>query len=269
MSTPAPRVLDLPRVIGHRGAAAAAPENTLASLHKAHELGARWVEFDVKLSRDGHPILAHDDRLERTTSGSGRFAERTLAEIERLDAGSWFAPAFAGERVPRLEEALALCRELGLGINLEIKPCRGRALETARVALETLLPDWPDDLPLPLISSFVPACLAIAREIAPEVPRGYLAGRLPWRWQERLAVYGCSTLNLDHRQLLVRQRAAVVATGVPLLLYTVNDPGMVREQLSNGVSAVFTDRVAEVLAALDGGAAASNGASGRPGGPAP
>jgi glycerophosphoryl diester phosphodiesterase len=248
-----PRSIDLPPVIGHRGAAAVAPENTLAGLRRAHELGARWVEFDVKLSRDGRPILAHDDRLERTTDGRGRFAERTLAEILQLDAGGWFGPAFAGERVPTLEQALALCGELGLGINLEIKPCPGRELETAQVAVETLLAHWPDALPTPLISSFAPACLAVARDLAPEVPRGYLAGRLPRRWQAELAAYDCSTLNLDQRRLGPRQRAAVVAAGVKLLLYTVNDPGAAREQLAHGVSAVFTDRVGEVLAALEEG----------------
>jgi glycerophosphoryl diester phosphodiesterase len=247
---PGPKVPDLPPLIGHRGAAAVAPENTLASLRKAAELGARWVEFDVKLTRDGHPILAHDDRLERTTDGRGRFADLTLAEVQRLDAGSWFAPAFAGERVPTLEEALALCRELGLGLNLEIKPCRGREVETARVAVATLRAHWPADRPVPLISSFAPACLAIAREQAPEVPRGWLAGRLPRRWRELLEAAGCSTLNLDHRWLGARQRAAVVAAGVPLLLYTVNDPQTARAQLGSGVAAVFTDRVGELLAAL-------------------
>ena len=86
--------LAIPRLIGHRGAAAAAPENTLASLRKAKELGASWVEFDVKLTRDGHPVLIHDERLERTTSGRGEVALTTLVELQKLDAGGWFAPAF-------------------------------------------------------------------------------------------------------------------------------------------------------------------------------
>jgi glycerophosphoryl diester phosphodiesterase len=242
--------LDLPPVIGHRGAAAAAPENTLASLRKAAELGARWVEFDVKLTRDGQPILAHDDRLERTTDGRGRFADLTLAEVQRLDAGRWFAPAFAGERVPMLEEALELCGELGLGVNLEIKPCPGREVETAQVAVATLQAHWPAERPTPLISSFSRACLRVARELAPELPRGLLADRLPAGWQELLAGAGCTTLNLNERKLSPRQRAAVVAAGVPLLLYTVNDPQAVRALLDDGVAAVFTDRVEEVLAAL-------------------
>ena len=138
-ASPARALPELPRVIGHRGAAAVAPENTLASLRRAKELGAGWVEFDVKLTRDGAAVLIHDERLERTTDGRGEVARTTLAELRKLDAGAWFDPAFAGERVPTLGDALALCGELGLGINVEVKPCPGREAETARVAVETLL----------------------------------------------------------------------------------------------------------------------------------
>ncbi len=242
--------LAIPRVIGHRGAAAAAPENTLASLRKAKELGASWVEFDVKLTRDGHPVLIHDERLERTTSGRGEVALTTLEELQKLDAGGWFAPAFRGERVPTLEAALALCAGLGLGINVEIKPCPGREVETARVAVATLRRLWPADRPAPLISSFAPACLGVARDLAPEMPRGYLAGSLPRRWREKLTACDCRTLHLSDRRLRASQRAAVLAAGVPLLLYTVNDPARARDLLAAGVTSVFTDRVGEVLAAV-------------------
>ena len=126
-------------MIGHRGAAGAAPENTLASIRKAREFGATWIEFDVKLTKDGHAILFHDDCLERTTDGRGTVAATTLAQIRRLDAGGWFGPAFRGEPVPTLEQALALCAELGLGINVEIKPCAKREVETAQVTVSTLL----------------------------------------------------------------------------------------------------------------------------------
>jgi glycerophosphoryl diester phosphodiesterase len=242
--------ITLPRVIGHRGAAAAAPENTLASLRKARNLGATWVEFDVKLTRDGVPVLMHDERLERTTSGRGQVAHTSLEELEKLDAGGWFGPAFRGERVPTFEAALALCAELGLGINVEIKPCPGREVETARVAVEVLRRDWPAAMPAPLISSFERVCLAVARDLAPELPRGYLAGGLPLRWREKLATYGCRTLHLSARRIGARQRAAVLAAGVPLLLYTVNQPSRARRLLEAGVAAIFTDRIEEVLTAL-------------------
>jgi glycerophosphoryl diester phosphodiesterase len=242
--------LHLPPVIGHRGAAAAAPENTLASIRKARELGAIWVEFDVKLTKDAHAILFHDDRLERTTDGHGAVAATTLAEIRRLDAGGWFGAAFRGERVPTFEQALALCVELGLGINVEIKPCAGREAETAAVTMSTLLELWPSDRPAPLVSSFAPACLGVARELAPAVPRGYLAGTLPRRWWELMSEYDCAAMHLNHRRVVAWQRAAILAAGVPVVLYTVNDGRRARQHLAAGVAAVITDQVKRVLAAL-------------------
>src|SRR5579862_3004583 len=101
----------LPPVIGHRGAAARAPENTLAGLRRAHALGCRWVEFDVRLTADGVPVLCHDSRLDRTTDGTGVIAEETLAAVRRCDAGLRFSPEFAGEPVPTLAEALSLAVE--------------------------------------------------------------------------------------------------------------------------------------------------------------
>jgi glycerophosphoryl diester phosphodiesterase len=243
--------LDLPRVIGHRGAAGAAPENTLAGIRKARELGATWIEFDVKLTSDRHPILFHDDRLERTTDGQGPVAATTLAGIRRLDAGGWFGAAFRGEPVPTFGEALALCAELGLGINVEIKPCAGREVETARVTMATLLELWPRHAPAALVSSFAPACLRVAREFAPEVPRGYLAGTLPRRWRELIAEHDCITINLNHRRLAPWQRATVVAAGIPVVLYTVNDGVRARQQLEAGVAAVITDQVDRVLGCLE------------------
>jgi glycerophosphoryl diester phosphodiesterase len=242
--------LDLPPLIGHRGAAAAAPENTLISLRTARRLGARWVEFDVKLTRDGVPVLLHDDRLDRATSGRGRVRDLTLDALQALDAGAWFGPGFAGERVPTFATALALCAELGLGINVEIKPCPGRAEETARRVIEILQAHWPAAAPTPLISSFEHRCLAVAAELAPELPRGYLCNRIPKDWLAELARYGCATLNANARWITGRQIAGVVAAGVPLLLYTVNDPTRARALRAAGVSALFTDRVDAVGAAL-------------------
>ncbi len=243
--------LRLPRVIGHRGAAGAAPENTLASIKQAKELGASWIEFDVKLTRDGHPILFHDDCLERTTDGRGAVAATTFAETRRLDAGSWFGAAFRGEPVPTLQQALALCAELDLGINVEIKPCARREVETAQVTVSTLLELWPRDRPAPLVSSFAPACLAVARDLAPELPRGYLAGTLPRRWRELMAEYACTTMHLNHRRIIGRQRAALVAAGIPVVLYTLNDGWRARQHLDAGVAAVITDHVDQVLECLE------------------
>jgi glycerophosphoryl diester phosphodiesterase len=243
-------VLDLPPVIGHRGAAGAAPENTLAAIRKARELGATWIEFDVKLTSDDQPVLFHDERLERTTDGQGPVAATTFAEIRRLDAGSWFGAAFRGEPVPSFEQALALCAELGLGINVEIKPCPSREVETAQVTMATLLEVWPRHMPAPLVSSFAPACLRVARDLAPTVPRGYLAGTLPRRWRELVAEYQCVTIHLNHRRIVPWQRATILAAGVPVVLYTVNDGLGAQRHLEAGVTAIITDHVDRVLSCL-------------------
>ncbi|MEZ5897338.1 MAG: glycerophosphodiester phosphodiesterase family protein [Parvularculaceae bacterium] len=92
--------------VGHRGAKHFAPENTLASYDKAVALGARVVEIDARATADGHFVAMHDPWVNRTTDGAGLVSMLTLAEIERLDAGSWFGAEFAGEKVPTLREAL-------------------------------------------------------------------------------------------------------------------------------------------------------------------
>ncbi|MBZ0251997.1 MAG: hypothetical protein K8I02_01540, partial [Candidatus Methylomirabilis sp.] len=90
--------------IAHRGASGECPENTLAAFGRALEIGVDMVEFDVHLSRDGVPVVIHDDDVRRTTDGRGLVKDLTLAELRRLDAGGWKDARFAGERIPTLEE---------------------------------------------------------------------------------------------------------------------------------------------------------------------
>jgi glycerophosphoryl diester phosphodiesterase len=111
------------RIAGHRGHSAGAPENTLAAFRKAHELGGKGItcETDLALTRDGEFVLIHDETVDRTTDGHGLVRNMTYSEIAKLDAGQWFDKAFAGERVPRLREALHLARKLGIIYQLELK----------------------------------------------------------------------------------------------------------------------------------------------------
>ena len=108
-------------VCGHRGHSIAAPENTLAALRAAKAAGATSCEIDLVLTRDDEIILAHDLLLDRITDGRGPIAARTATEIATLDAGGWFAPDFAGERLPTLREVLAYVQPAGLGLVAEIK----------------------------------------------------------------------------------------------------------------------------------------------------
>jgi glycerophosphoryl diester phosphodiesterase len=242
--------LAVPRLIGHRGAKATAPENTLASIRQAKAEGVDWVEFDVKLTVDGQPILMHDETLDRTTGGRGKVTETTLADIQLLDAGSWFGKPFAGERVPTLAAALDLMAELDMGFNLEVKPCPGREAETARVALAVLAARWPTRRPQPIISSFKAESLRAARRAAPQFPLGYLAETLPPDWPSQVAALGCRAVHPSYRQLDRDLIHAVKAAGYKLLVWTVNDVDLGRSLLADGVDSIITDRPGALVAGL-------------------
>jgi len=109
-----------PLLIGHRGYPAKFPENTLAAFEGAMQAGCDMIELDVTLSRDRKVVVIHDDTLDRTTNGKGPVLERTLEEIKRLDAGSWFAPRFSAERIPELSEVMELTAGRCM-LNIEIK----------------------------------------------------------------------------------------------------------------------------------------------------
>ena len=237
-----------PPVIGHRGAASHAPENTLAGIRKAAALGVRMIEFDAKLTADGVPILMHDDELDRTTSGAGPVRQAPLATIRTLDAGSWFGDAFAGEPVPTLAEALDLSLSLGLAINLEIKACKGLERQTAMASLAVARDIWPGDRPPPLISSFARQSVVAALKFAPDWPRGFLFDRRPKDFQAAIAALRPATLNTSHRGLTAKSVAELKATGLPVLAYTVNDPRRARELFEIGVAAVFSDAPDAILA---------------------
>jgi glycerophosphoryl diester phosphodiesterase len=244
----------LPRVIGHRGAAASAPENTLAGLRAAKVLGCRWVEFDVRLTGDGEPVLLHDDRLERTTDGRGKLSVLSLAAVRTHDAGVWFDTSFAGEQVPTLEEALMLLAELGLGANIELKAARDRETATGTVVADLLDRTWPSGAPPLLVSSFQLSALAGARRRAPGIPRGVLFHAVPRSWRALAERFGCVTIHADHRRLRPTIVSEIRRAGYPLLAYTVNDPKRAKTLFDWGVTSVFSD-VPQCLhdAAPDGG----------------
>ncbi len=242
--------MKLPRIIGHRGAAEDAPENTLESFRAAAREGATWVEFDAKLSADNAIVILHDDDLDRTTSGRGPARLRTLAELQALDAGAWFKPAFAGARIPTLAETVAVLDQLGLGANVEIKPCPGREKETASVVMAALRRLWPKARPLPLVSSFAPECLRVAQAEAPEFSRGLLLEEHPLDWLAQARGVGAATVNIWERDATPDWCREIKAAGYGLLAYTVNDADRAAQLFAWGVDGVFTDAPGRLLAKL-------------------
>jgi len=196
------------RVVGHRGATARAPENTIASLSRGVLDGADEVEFDVQRTKDGVAVLMHDDTLDRTTSGRGPLRERTLSEVRDLDAGSHFAPEFSGERVPSLAEVCAWAKEARTDLSVELKqpaPAEGLPMDAGLAESAVAEVRASRLLERAVLHSFDHPTIARVRSIAPDaraallytgpnlvdplaiartVP-GIIAVHLRWHWVSR------------------------------------------------------------------------------------
>jgi glycerophosphoryl diester phosphodiesterase len=168
--------------------------------------------------------------------------DTTWADLRCLDAGAKFGPAFAGERIPTLAEALERIAALGLGVNIEIKADEAHSAATAEVALALTERIWPDDRPVPLVSSFTREALVVAQRQTPHLPRGLLLETLPDDWRTMAAELGCIGLHVDRRRLNPDRVAAIREAGLVLLAYTVNSPEQALRLWSWGVQAVFSDR---------------------------
>jgi len=235
----------LPRIIAHRGACGYAPENTLAAFRKAYELGAKWVEFDVKLTKDDVPIIFHDDTTKRTTNGPDRkIADLTWAEIKQLDAGSWFAPEFANEHVPTLEEVLEFLQAHDMQANIEIKPTIGLEAKTAKLALAIINKYWPESTPkaeLPLLSSFATESLVAIRYLHSTMPIALVQDA--WDTQDviLLTFLACESVNLNCHKLTAATVKSIKRLGYNIMVYTVNDADEAKQLFSWGVDGIFTN----------------------------
>ena len=241
----------LPPVMGHRGAAAHAPENTLASIRRAAEAGARWVEFDVMLTGDGVPVLFHDDSLDRVTGEPGLMAETPASRIAKLDAGAWFAPEFRGEGVPTLREALELVLELDLHPNMEIKSTPGRDVETAIAALEVAGNVWPAERPPPLVSAFSRMSLAAAMTLRPDWPRALITFTIPADWQTALKALNCQAFHVYHKVLDWELVPLIHSAGCEVATFTVNDQRQAKALYEAAVDCVISDAPERALAAYE------------------
>ena len=239
-------------LVGHRGACGHAPENTLASLRIARRFGLEWVEFDVRVTADGVPVLLHDDTLDRTTDATGPVSEWSLQALEGVDAGRWFGEAFGNQRIPTLEDAVRFLTAAGMRANVEIKASPGQERNTAAATLNVLKRVWPAELGSPLLSSFAPSCLAVAREQAPDWPRALLFEKVPSNWRERLHLLGCRALHCHYRSASGNLAGSVREAGLALRVYTVNDADTASALVAKGVDAIVTDFPDRIRAAVEG-----------------
>ncbi|MFJ1970607.1 glycerophosphodiester phosphodiesterase [Streptomyces sp. NPDC087903] len=260
-------VVEQPRVIAHRGASAYAPENTLAAVDRAERMGIDWVENDVQRTEDGQLVVIHDDSLRRTTDAEEVFPERapwkvkdfTAAEIARLDAGSWFGPAYAGARVPTLEQYVRRVEHNHQKLLLEIKnPGLYPGIE--RQTLKLLGNEgWLDRRHLTgrlVVQSFSADSIRTVHDLKPGVTTGFL-GTPP---VAELPGYATFTDQINPSYASVSRgyvAAAQALTGphdrrLEVFTWTVDDASTALRAAGYGVDGVITNRPAVVRGALRG-----------------
>jgi glycerophosphoryl diester phosphodiesterase len=234
--------------IAHRGASAAAPENTLPAFEAALAAGADAVELDVHRAADGTLVVIHDPTLARTTNGQGSVSAHTLADLRRLDAGAWFGPAFAGTAVPTLEDVAAFARgrtrlfvEIKGGSDLYpgIESAVVRCLRDSGVLGEAVV-----------ISFDHPALLAV-RFAAPEAQTAVVLEGRPVDPGGLAAVAGAGGLALRHEWITPRERALTAAAGLRLYAWTVDDEAQMRRLLELGVDGIMTNHPARLRRLMD------------------
>lgn len=232
------------RLIGHRGVASLAPENTLAGFKLAKRLGLNWIEFDIQLTKDQQWVVFHDDYITRTTNGQGAIYEHTFDDLKSLDTGSWFHASFKEEKIPTLIEVIPLLLGTGLIPNIEIKIATGSPFtpETfAEKLLETLQTHWPKEKSLPLVSSFDHRALYWFKQHAPQYPLGFLFENLNPKEIERLTSLNNISIHFDAHAAIDLNYLKKLANQHPLIPYTINDTQLGHQLIEAGCFALFTD----------------------------
>jgi glycerophosphoryl diester phosphodiesterase len=230
--------------IAHRGYSAVAPENTLPAFAAAIRGGATFVEFDVRTTADGVPVVIHDRTLDRTTTGTGKVAELPYSAVASADAGSWFSPAYAGARVPTLAEMLDLLGPSDVQLLMEIKSpaspdqvttiveaVRSRGLESRTIA-----------------QSFDPEIVEMARRAAPDMRRGLLRLSFDPEMLELAGSLGVVCVNPSTADVLGQpdKVAELRAAGMTVMPWTANDMTKWPALAAAGVTGLITDHVGEL-----------------------
>lgn len=221
------------RIVCHRGASKSAPENTFASLEGAIALGADVVEFDIRSSRDDVLYVIHDEKVDRTTNGSGYVSDMTSAQLDALDAGSWFSRKFADQRIPRLDDFLDACKGR-IATYAEIKVADPVLVRDALSRRGLLQDAWT--------FSFDPAVRAETRARVPDFRRMVLfqhVGSI-----ERAAELEASILEFHGEDATTERVAEAKARGlITQMFYAGNDREVFEAAVRIGIEQMNIDEV--------------------------
>ncbi len=236
--------------IAHRGASAHAPENTLASFRLAAEMGAKFIETDLQLTRDAKIVAMHDATVDRTTNGRGRISKMSLVELRGLDAGVKFlsvdGKSYKGERVPTLDEILEFARTADVTFYLELKETQGWGFEQSLAG--ALRP--ADAINRVVIISFDAEVLSTVKRIAPELTTGFLCEKPTSQLIEKAVAIGAKQLLPRADKITPEIIAAAHSAKLLVVVWTVNEIEDMRSATALGVDGIisdYPDRLSEVV----------------------
>jgi len=241
-------------VVAHRGASGTAPENTLIAIGLALEAGALMIEIDVQITTDDQVVVFHDPTLERTSNGQGGLSSFSLAELKKLDAGSWFADRFRGEKIPLLDDVFQLIRGRAC-INVEIKPPAAGEDWHKRINLIAATTTAAEMTPFTLFSSFHHDSLRYLNTL----PQGFHTAALLPPGDPRLPSIvlqdtGCQAFVCSLRQLTPELAADIAAHNIFAGVYTINtgqDAELAMQRHAKGLVTDFPERLLEHLRAKE------------------
>jgi glycerophosphoryl diester phosphodiesterase len=231
------------QVMAHRGAAADAPENTIAAIRKAIDSGAQWVEIDVQESADGHVVVIHDSDLKRVGGSPLTVAGSTLEQLRQVDIGSWFGPGFADQRIATLEEVLELCKDR-IGVNIELKYYGQQVKLEERVAEVVERTGMTDQV---VFMSLSYDGIQALHRLRPEWKIGLLSS---------VAVGNLANLDLDFLALNGRAASrnlirAAHKQGKQVFVWTVDDAIAMASMTGRGADALITNEPALAVGVLE------------------
>ncbi|WP_200760912.1 glycerophosphodiester phosphodiesterase [Effusibacillus dendaii] len=233
-------------IIGHRGASAYAPENTFSAFKLAQKLGCHGLEFDVQLTRDGVPIVIHDETLDRTTNHVGQVSNFLWKEIQLIDAGLWKGEQWRGERIPALEDVLTECKGMYLNIELKNSKIAYPGLEETIVRLI----ERYCDIGNVIVSSFNHSSLQQIKKLAPHIQTGVLYERQPKDAVSYIKNLGGTAAHPNFRFVKKEQVDAFHQEGISVSTWTVNSLRDLKAAIRSGVDRIITnypDRLRDLL----------------------
>lgn len=251
-----------PLIIAHRGASFNAPENTLAAFQSAVDAGADGVEFDVRLAQDGVPVVIHDETIARTALRPGKISDLTSNELNQIDVGSWFNakfpkrsdPAFTGEMIPTLAQAMQLFQSFDGLIYIELKTGAVDFRELSEAVCEIIRKS--PQRPQIIVKSFQLALIRAIKQHLPTIQtaalfeptiKGYMQGRR--HILERAREYCADQISLHYSLATHRLVSLASELKMPITIWTVDNPAWLKRGRALGVRAIVTNDPSRMLSA--------------------